>query len=178
MSERDDLRAASRAFIAAAFETLSAEHVIPTPAAHRYIAVGHDYFGDSIRGIPEYQTLEALLNDAYRERFAEPLKRQNAEFASTYMFDFLEACVARCSHDGRFGSETPAVDESIDELLSVLGTSSYEVVCCRHVSHLTTIGGAEVQIGEVTVVPEQSHTGVYHELLTASSRKSLAPQVL
>jgi hypothetical protein len=165
MSERGDLRAASYAFIAAAFETLSAEHVIPTSVAHRYIAVGHDYFGDSIRGLPEYQTLEALLDDAYPERFAEPLKRQNSEFASTYMFDFLEACVARCSRDGRFDSESPAVDESIDELLSVLGTSSYEVVCCRHVSHLTTISGDEVQIGDVTVVPEQTNSGVYHELI-------------
>jgi hypothetical protein len=164
MSERD-LSVASRAFIAAAFETLSAEHVIPTPAAHRHIAVGHDYFGGSIQGLPEYQTLEALLNDAYPERFADPLKRLHSEFASTYMFGFLEACVARCSRGGQFDADSPAVDESIDELLSVLGTSSYEVVCCRHVSHLTTSSGNEVQIGDVAAVPEQSNSGVYHELI-------------
>jgi hypothetical protein len=164
MNERGDLRAASRAFIAAAFEVLSVEHVIPTPASHSYIAVGQDYFGGSIMGLPEYRTLEVLLNDAYPERFAEPLKRQHSEFASTYIFDFLEASVARCSHDGRFDAETPAVDGCIDELLSVLSTSSYEVVCCRHVSHLTTINGDEVRIGDVTVIPEQSNSGVHHDL--------------
>jgi hypothetical protein len=164
MSERGDVGATSRAFIAAAFETLAAQYVIPTPVAHRYVAVGQDYSGPSIMGLPEYQALEALLNGVYPERFAEPLKRQDSEFASTYIFDFLEACVARCSRDSRFDSETPAVDESIDELLSVLGASSYEVVSCRHVSHLTTMSGDEVQIGDVTVVPGQPSSGVYRRI--------------
>lgn len=165
MSKEDDLRTASRAFIAAAFEALSAEHVIPTSPAHRNIAVGHDYFGASIMGLTEYKALEAVLDDRFPERFAEPLKRQHPEFASTYVFDFLEACAARCSRDDRFDANTPAVDESINELVSVLEASSYEVVCCRNVSHLTTMTGDDVRIGDVTVVAEQSVSGADRELI-------------
>lgn len=155
MSQRGELRAASRAFIAAAFDTLSVDRVIPTSVFHRFLAVGRDYLGDSIRGLSEYGALEAQLNDGYPERFSEPLTRQHPEFASSYVFSFLEACIARCAPDCRFESDSPAIDESIDELLSVLGTPSYEVVCCRHVSHVTTMRGDEVEIGDVTVVPEQ-----------------------
>jgi hypothetical protein len=152
VNHQRDLRPASRAFIAAAFHVLTDEHVIPTPIFHPYVAAGRDYFGDSIGALAEYKALEAKLNDAYPERFAEP--RERREFASTYIFSFLEACVARCAFAGSFDADSHAVDRSIDELLAVLGTTTYDVVCCRHVSHLTTASGDEVQIGEVTVVPE------------------------
>lgn len=46
------------------------------------------------------------------------------------------------------------IEESIDELLTVLGTRTYELVCTRWVSHLTTGSSTEAQIGDVTVVPE------------------------
>ena len=36
----------------------------------------------------------------------------------------------------------------------MLEKTTYEVVCCGHVSHLTTASGHEVQIGDITVVPE------------------------
>lgn len=159
MIENRDLRAASRQFIAAAFDVLRDQHVVPTPIFHPYVAVGRDYFGDPIRALAEYEALEAHLNDAYPERFAEPLKRRHSEFASTYMFSFLEACVARCARDGSFDPDSQAVDKSIDELLALLGTKAYEVVCCRHVSHLTTTSGADVQIGDVLVVPEPEQWG-------------------
>jgi len=173
VSEQRDLRAPSRAFIAAAFDVLSEQHVIPTPIFHPFVAVGRDYVGDSIMALAEYHALEAQLNDAYPERFAEPLKRRHAEFASTYMFSLLEACVARCARDRSFDADGQAVDKSIDELLAVLGTTTYEVVCCRHVSHLTTTSGAEVQIGDVTVVPEPEQWGglvdrIQHEIRGAA----------
>jgi len=147
VNQQADLRAACRGFIATAFDALKEEHVIPTPIFHPYVAVGRDYFGDTVRAVAEYHTLETQLNDAYPERFAGPVPRPHAEFATTYIFSFLEACVARCARDGNFDADSPAVDESIDELLAVLGRSSDEIVCCRHVSHLTTTSGAEVQIG-------------------------------
>jgi hypothetical protein len=130
----------------------------------RYVAVGRDYEGRSIMALDEYQALEAQLNDACPERFAEPSKQQHPEFASTY-FRFLEACIARCAHDARFESDNPAVGESIDELLTVLAGAAYEVVCCRHVSHLTTTNGDECRIQGVTVVPEQSDSGIRRELI-------------
>jgi hypothetical protein len=157
VSDQHDLRRASRAFIAAAFRILTEQHVIPTPDFHPYVAVGRDYFGPSIMGLAEYQTLEVQLAEAYPERFAE--QRERREFASTYMFSFLEGCVARCARAGSFHTDNPAVDESIEELLAVLGTMSYDIVCCRHVSHLTTESGGEVQLGEVTVVPEPEQWG-------------------
>ncbi len=147
VNEQAELRPSCRAFIAAAFDVLREEHVIPTPIFHPYVAVGRDYFGDTVRAVAEYHTLETQLNDAYPERFAGPVPRPHAEFATTYIFSFLEACVARCARDGNFDADSPAVDESIDELLAVLGRLSDEIVCCRHVSHLTTTSGAEVQIG-------------------------------
>src|SRR5262249_10100777 len=120
---------------------------------HPYVAVGRDYFGDSVRG-PENTELEAVLDRAYPERFAHPLEPPGGEFASTYIFSFLEACVRRCAREGQFDSHTDAVTEAIDELLRVLDSRAYEVVCCRHVSHVTTTSGDEVRIGDVTVVPE------------------------
>ena len=157
MSNQHDLRPASRAFIAAALDVLTEEHVIPTPIFHPYVAVGRDYFGDSIRGLPTFHALEAQLKETFPNRFGEP--RERREFADLYVFSFLEACIARCGHAGSFNADSRAVDDSIDELQVVLEAMTYEVVCCRHVSHLTTASGGEVQIGDVTVAPEPEQWG-------------------
>jgi hypothetical protein len=157
MSDRRDLRPASRAFIAAAFDVLREQRVIPTPIFHPYVAVGRDYFGDSIGALATFHALETQLNDAYPNRFAEPGERR--EFPEVYIFSFLEACIVRCAQAGSFDADSQAVDESIDELLAVLETMTYEVICCRHVSHLTTASGDEVQVGDVTVVPEPERWG-------------------
>lgn len=149
----DSLRELARAFIAGAFEALAQEHVVPTPVFHPYVAVGRDYFGGTISAVPAYHELERKLDETHPERFAEPLKRRHAEFASSYIFSFLEACIARCGRDRTFAARSAAVDESIEELLTLLATTTNEIVCCRFISHLTTRAG-EVQIGEVTVVPE------------------------
>jgi hypothetical protein len=64
-----------------------------------------------------------------------------------------------CGRKRQFVDDAPlGRGESIDESLAVLATTTSEVVCCRHVSHLTTTGG-EVQIGDVTVVPEAEEWG-------------------
>lgn len=105
--------------------------------------------------LAEYKELEALLDEAYPDRFAKPLGRRHGEFASQYIFTFLEACVARCALADRFDLNAPAVDESINELLTVLATTTIEVVVTRHVSHLTTASGEELEIGGITVVPER-----------------------
>jgi len=149
----NSLRELARAFIAGAFEALGQEHVVPTPVFHPYVAVGRDYSGDTIRAMPAYHELERKLDETYTERFAEPPKRRHAEFASSYIFSFLEACIARCGRDRTFAADSAAVCSSIDELLAVLATTTNEIVCCRHVSHLTTPVG-EVQIGEIIVVSE------------------------
>ncbi|WP_410593660.1 hypothetical protein [Amycolatopsis sp. lyj-23] len=154
MSNHSDLRSACRAFVASAFAALADEHVLPTPRYQAYMAVGRDYFGGSIMPLAEFTALEALLDKRYTERFAEPLKRKHAEFAKTYILGLLEACITRCAQTGDFSPTGPTVEESIDELLAVLGASTYELVCARHVSHLTTAGNAEIQIGDITIIPE------------------------
>jgi hypothetical protein len=154
VKDQPDLRMTARAFIANSFTALREENVIPTPVFNPYLAVGRDYFGGTIHGLPEYGKLERQLDQTYPERFADPLERRHAEFATSYIFGFLEACIARCGRSQDFDPGSAAVDESIDELLAVLATTTNEIVCCRHLAHLTTTSGDEVQIGEVTVVPE------------------------
>ena len=91
-----DVPETARAFVAGAFDALRKEFVIPTPVFHPYVQVGRDYFGDTIRSVPAYHDLETRLDELYPHRFAAPLKRRHAEFASGYIFSFLEACIARC----------------------------------------------------------------------------------
>lgn len=131
VSDHADLRSACQTFVASAFAALSDEHVLPTPRYHAHMAVGRDYFGDSVMTLAEFTALEALLDQRYAERFAEPLKRKHAEFATTYIFGVLEACIVRCAQAGDFTPSGPAVEESIDELLTVLGARTYELVCAR-----------------------------------------------
>jgi hypothetical protein len=107
MTTDAEICAAARAFIAAAFAALREEHVIPTPIYHPYVAVGRDYFGDTVRGAAGYAELERVLDETYPERFAEPLKRRHAEFASSYIFSFLEAAIARCARQEWSGNFDP-----------------------------------------------------------------------
>ena len=53
-----------------------------------------------------------------------------------------------------YSPSSPAVTETVDELLTVLSGAPYDFVLARHVSHLTTQTGSELQIGNVTIVPE------------------------
>jgi hypothetical protein len=160
-----DVHETARAFVAGAFDALRKEFVIPTPLFHPYVQVGRDYFGDTIRSIPAYHDLETQLDQLYPHRFAEPLKRRHAEFASGYIFSFLEACIARCGRlayydeQDHFDPNSDAVSETIEELIAVLDSPTYEVVCCRFVSHLTTENNAEITLGEITVVPEPEGFG-------------------
>lgn len=156
-----DLRETARAFVAGAFDGLRTEFVIPTPIFHPYVQVGRDYFGDTIRAVPAYEELERQLNDLYPHRFGEPLERRRAEFASSYIFSFLEACIARCGRLGyddeqdHFDPNNDAVSDSVDELIAVLDSPAYEAVCCRFVSHLATENMTEITLGDITVVPER-----------------------
>jgi hypothetical protein len=62
-----------------------------------------------------------------------PLKRTYPEFAQTYIFSFLEECIARCAGTGALTADI--LDESINELLAILATRTHDIVCARHVSH-------------------------------------------
>jgi len=148
------IRTAARAFVGAAFTALARENVLPTPRVHPYIKVGRDYFGDDVMPLAEFAAFEQTLHDVYPGRFADPLRRHHAEFPNAYIFSFLEACVGRCGIEGvPYDVDSPPVERYIAELIAVLDSDEYEVICCREVSHLTTTDGKSLQLGEVTIIP-------------------------
>ena len=99
--------------------------------------------------------LERTLENAYPERFDTGERVVlHKEFAGSYVHSLLEACVARCGSARNFERIEPVVERSVEEMVSILDASSYEVVACRLVAHLTTESRTPVQIGDVTVLPE------------------------
>jgi len=156
MSEREVVAALAHSFIGAALPALASDHIIPPPTHHPFITVGRDYSGRDVRGT-EFSALEEALNATYPDRFSDPLARPNPEFAIAYIFSFLEGCVVRCAErgDDLFEADTPPVQASVDELLSVLDTTEYTVTCCRAVSQMAPAAADPVTIGDVTIYPEQ-----------------------
>ena len=92
---RPSIRAAAAAFLDAAFAALTEEHVLPTAWYHPHIRVGRDYFGDTIHALPEHSELERTLSNEFPERFSGEIPLMKREFASMYVFNFLDAAVAR-----------------------------------------------------------------------------------
>jgi hypothetical protein len=155
VSERDQLAELARSFIGAAFPALEKLHVIPTPFYHPWVQVGRDYAGVDVNG-PERAELEAMLQVVYPERFSDPLAKQHPEFPDSYTFSFLEGAIRRCAGTGddQYEPGTPAAQESVDELIRVLGSPTYTMACCRAMSHLTTRGKEPVTFGDITIYPE------------------------
>ena len=145
----------AQAFASRAFPILRAQHVLPVSRFRPLLRVGHHYQGSDVMNQPEFRELEAALNGAYPERFAEPMTRDNAEFANSYIFGFLEAAIARCAYDGgTFESDSTSVAEASAELIAALDSKEHTLHCCRAVSHITTTGPEPVRIGDVTIYPE------------------------
>jgi hypothetical protein len=170
VSTQGDIERLARIFIAEAFVALEREHIIPTPVYHPYVSVGRDYFGDTLRGVEGYRPLEEALERVYPARFAEPLKHRHPEFAAHYIFTLLEACVARCGLADNFQIDSAPVIESITELITTLDSDTYEVVCVRHISNLTTPDLEEVVLGQVKVIPERTD----HESLAMRVQREIA----
>lgn len=155
---REIYQAASR-FLEASFRRLTDEGVLPRSPYYVYLSVGRDYFGDSIRSLAEYGELESLLNNSYPNRFDEPLKKKYAEFSSTYIFSFLSAAIATFGKGHFADAQTSGVvNKCIQELLSVLDEAEFEIVCCREVSHLTTVTGEPLDLGRLTIIPDGKKT--------------------
>jgi hypothetical protein len=152
-----DLRGAARDFVRGSFVVLRESRVVPPPRFNFFMSVGHEYFGPEIMGIEEYGRLESAMDAAFPARFADPLERPDPEFASTYIFSLLSAAIVLCARLDDFSPESTGISAAVDELIQVLESPDYEVVCCRAVSHLTS--GADVlQLDDVSVHPEVEHT--------------------
>jgi hypothetical protein len=156
VSEPDSAQivAAARAFVASAFPVLTDLRVIPTPRYHPFIRVGRDYSGQPLMELPEFKTLENLLDLVYPNRFSGPLHREHPEFANQYILSFLEACVRRCADQDSFAVDAYGVGESISEFIEILNAPSHTVAVVRAMSHVTTSTGAALALDGIDVVPE------------------------
>lgn len=143
----------AEAFLRAASVVLERQHVVPTPWFHPYIEVGRDYYGPDVATLPEYKSLEDLIS-ASAPRFGDAMPLGERDFPAQYIFSFLQAFVARSAREsGPYATSGHPVEASIDDLVAAVDATSWEVGCCRVVSHLTTVDSQEVEIGGVTVSP-------------------------
>lgn len=165
------LRDAGRAFLAAAWLRLRDERVVPPPAFHPYIHVGRDYFGDSVMPLAEYRALEEVIKSAHR-RFAADVPLGEREFPSGYIFSFLETFVARLTRAREeFVPDGPAAEQSLHDLIQAVHADTFEVACCRVVSHMTTVDGQPVEFTDVRVEPviadAAGHRSDVHRIIEA-----------
>jgi hypothetical protein len=147
------LRDAGRAFIAAAWPRLADARVVPRPRFQPYIEVGRDYFGDLVMHLPEYRVLAQAIVQAH-PRFASSTELGERQFPDGLIFSLLEAFVALLTRSGgAFSPDAPAVNESLDHLVQAVRADSFEVACCRVVSHMTTTNGQPIDFGDVRLEP-------------------------
>lgn len=164
------LREAGRAFLAAAWPRLQEERVVPPPKFHPYIEVGRD-FGHSVMTLAEYQVLEDAIS-ASHPRFdgAAPLGQR--VFPGGLIFSFLETFVAQLTRAGEeFAADGPFAERSLRDLVQAVQTDTFEVACCRVVSHMTTADGQPVVFTDVRLEPVVSeaagHSGELHRIISS-----------
>jgi hypothetical protein len=155
LSERGNIAKAARACVGAAFGVLAELNVIPTSSYHRFVWVGRDYEGMPVMQLPEFKTLEGLLNRAYPARFGEPRTSARPEFANMYILNFIEACVRRCADEERFEADADGVTESATELITLLDAPTHTIAAVRAVSHIATQGVTALTINGIEIVPER-----------------------
>ena len=144
---------AARAFLTSALVALRREHIVPTPVFNPFLRVGRDYFGDSIRGTKDFGPFEAAIG-AHHPRFSDDTPLRDRDFASGYVFSFLEACVAEAVLSREeLSPDSPSVERCLSDLVSVIEADSWEVACCREVTSLTTGTGQPLEFEDVMVNP-------------------------
>ena len=158
VSTTDHFRTAARNFIGAALPALAELRVVPASIYRPFLRAGDDYEGGDVMGLPEFTELEAALHHLYPEWLVlttTPLGQPDLEYASSYVFGLLEAAIARCAANLiDFEADNDPVNQTIEDLLALLKMGTEQLHCCRAVSHLTTVTGEPVTIGEITVIPE------------------------
>lgn len=149
----EELKNSAWAFVAAAWEVLETQHVVPLPAFHPYVEVGRDYFGPDLEHLEERARFEAAIERA-SPRFSTEVPLGERDFASPYIFSFLETCLARWTLSGEPVTQAGQVfQQSLVDLVSTLQSSQWRVACCRVISHLTTHNGEPLEVGGVRVTP-------------------------
>ncbi|MFE2093717.1 hypothetical protein [Streptomyces sp. NPDC059460] len=147
------LQDTGQAFLTAAWARLQEERVVPPPAFHPYLEVGRDYFGDSVMPLAEYRALEDAIA-ASHPRFDAGRPLHEREFPGGLIFSFLETFIARLTGaQEKFSPDGPAAEQSLSDLIQAVHADTFEVACCRVVSHLTTPDGNPVEFTNVRVEP-------------------------
>jgi hypothetical protein len=158
MSE-EDIRVAAQELLAASFEVLAEQDVIPRPRWDAYMRVGRDYWGPDFMGLPAFRKFEQVLSSNYPYRFDERIRPYDEyqEFPNSFAFHLIEAAVARLTSRGEdFNVSSLTVEMCIDELIQSLAEEDFEVACVWVVTHMTTTDGQPVSVGDITITPEQS----------------------
>ena len=143
----------AREFLASALSALQNHHVLPTPIFNPYLRIGRDYFGGSLGGRGEFAALKNAIAESH-PRFSEETPLDERDFASGYIYSFLEAVVAEAALKGEeLTPFAPCVDSCIEALVSEIEADTWEVACCREVTHLTTAAGDTLEFSDVTIFP-------------------------
>ena len=142
---------AARNFLARAWAVLEEERVLPASRYRFHLRVGHDYFGDLDNSA--FEELEAAIQAAY-PRFAGTVPMSERAYAATYIYGFLQVCIARLTRDGNgvleFG---PIVDGCLADLHVALAAESTGLACLRMTSHLQTHDGKSLTLAGLTLRP-------------------------
>jgi len=146
------LDALARAFLASAFTVLRTENVLPTSVFNPFLRVGRDYFGDSISGARGFAPFEAAITERHPRFSGET--RPGRDFASGYIFSFLEAVVAEAAfRREELSPDASCVARCLSDLVAAVDADSSEVACCREVTSLTTEDGQPLEFEDITVKP-------------------------
>ncbi|MFF2189720.1 hypothetical protein [Streptomyces sp. NPDC058155] len=171
MSDIDNrLRETGQVFLAAAWARLHKERVVPRPVFHPYVEVGRDYFGDSVMPLAEYRALEDAIA-ASHPRFDDREPLHERVFPGPLIFSFLETFIAQLTRAREeFSPDGPAAEQSLDDLVQAVHADTFEVACCRVVSHLTTPDGNPVEFNgvrvEPVVSPPEGHDGELRRIVS------------
>ena len=150
------VESAADKFLAAAFNELTAQHVLPRPRFQRHLQVGRDYFGPDLMALPEYRELEAALVDAYPDHFTKSVLHPDYESPEPYIFSLLEGLVSDLTQQGEsYQPNMPAVEEWLGKLAHTLDGPETEVACCRLLSHTATRDDGPVEIGDMAIAPSR-----------------------
>lgn len=165
-----EIRAAARLLIAAALPTLHELRLFPPPRSNPFIGVGHEYVGSDL-SMPEHAALTAAIDRAH-PRFRSDAELGERDFASSYTYPFVEACVTRLTFaDDPWDLTGPAIDDSVEELVASVMADAWSVACCRVVSHLRTVDGKPWVLDDLEVIPitggPSSHGHRVHEVINS-----------
>lgn len=139
-------------FIQSALPLLAEQNLYPRPRSSPFIRIGTDYFG-SDPVLPGFAELVTAIARSH-PRFSDESPLLDRDFADSYVYSFLESCVSRLTVSADpWDANAPGVTRSIEELVARVAQVQCELVCCRVVSHVTTVDRLPHRVGDVEIVP-------------------------